>query len=138
MGIVRKTKSVKTMLKVFEQTNTAISVLELVKRLHHEMNKTTVYRILERMEQQGTLHSFRGKDGLKWYAKCRECSSSHHLDSHPHFQCRVCGKTECLEVDVSIPSIPNYEIDYAEILLIGQCQDCLSNYELNQKDKSLR
>ena len=126
MGITRKTKSVKTLLKVFEQTNNAISVVELVERLRREMNKTTVYRILERLEDEGMLHSFTGKDGLKWYAECKECSPSRHLDSHPHFQCRDCGKTECININISIPSVSNYKIDSAELLLIGQCEDCLS------------
>jgi len=126
MGIIRKTKSVKTVLKVFDQTNAAISVVELVEQLQAEMNKTTVYRILDRMEDGGTLHSFTGKDGLKWYAKCKGCSGGNHHDAHPHFQCRDCGKTECISVGISIPSVPNYQVDSAELLLIGQCKNCAS------------
>lgn len=126
MGIIRKTKSVKTLLKIFEQTNNAISVVILVERLHRKMNKTTVYRVLERLENEGILHSFTGKDGLKWYAKYNGCSSSNHMDLHPHFQCRDCGKTACLAIDILIPSVSNYRIDSAELLLIGQCEDCLS------------
>ncbi len=126
MGIIRKTKSVKTLLGVFEETNQAISVVELVERLQQEMNKTTVYRILERLEDEGELHSFIGKDGLKWCAKCKGCSSSQHTDAHPHFQCRDCGKTECLTISMTIPSVPNHKIDSAELLLTGQCADCIS------------
>ena len=65
------------MLQVFEQTHHAISVVGLVERLHQAMNKTTVYRILGRLEDESILHSFTGKDGLRWYAKCIGCSSSH-------------------------------------------------------------
>ena len=125
MALRRKTKSVRTLLRVFEKTNNAIAVVDLVERLHEEMNKTTVYRVLERMEGEGILHSFIGKNGLKWYAKCKS-SSSGHPSPHPHFQCRNCGKTACLPIDVAIPSIPNYNIDSAELLLIGQCESCIS------------
>ena len=131
MGTTRKTKSVKTLLKVFEQTNNAISIVELVKRLQREMNKTTVYRILSRLEYEGTLHFFVGKDGLKWYAKNQEPSSSCHLNSHPHFQCRNCGKTECLFIDVTIPPISNYKIDSAEVLFTGLCEDCLPSFQMD-------
>lgn len=125
MGIVRKTKSVTTVLSAFEQTGNAISAVNLIDDLQEEMNKTTVYRILDRLEDQGTLHSFMGSDGLKWYAKCEGCSSSHHADSHPHFQCRSCGKTECLiTMDVEIPQVPNHKIDVAELLLTGFCEIC--------------
>ncbi len=125
MGIIRKTKSVKAVLETFEQSNNAISVVDLVKQFHQKMNKTTVYRILEKLEEDGLLHSFIGKDGLKWYSKCRaECTPESHSDTHPHFQCRDCGKVKCLNFEVPIPSLDNYQIDSAELLLIGQCEDC--------------
>lgn len=126
MGIVRKTKSVQVILQQFNQVKGALSVVDLVEGLQQLMNKTTVYRILERLEDDGILHSFTGKKGLKYYAKCNNCSAGHHLDTHPHFQCSDCGKTECLSVDVSIPAIPNHKVDVAELLLVGQCADCLA------------
>ena len=128
MGIIRKTKSVDALLNLIGQTDQAVSVVELVDKLHSKMNKTTVYRILDRLEDDGTLHSFIGKDGLKWYAKCKGCSSSHHVDAHPHFQCRDCGKTVCLPMDVPIPTVPNHRIESVSLLLIGSCKDCISSY----------
>ena len=125
MAIIRKTKSVKALLDAFEKTDNAISVVGLVKQLHQKMNKTTVYRILERLEDDGVLHSFMDKDGLKWYAKCSDCSVGHHTDTHPHFQCSDCGKIECLTFEVNIPKLRNYRIDSAELLLIGHCENCL-------------
>lgn len=126
MGTLRKTKSVKIILEKFDQTDSALSVVDLVEGLKKEMNKTTVYRILERLKENGKLHSFIGKDGRKWYAKSHECSPGKHIDAHPHFQCKQCGKVECLAFDVIIPSLPEYRIDSAKFLLIGECKDCLS------------
>lgn len=126
MDNLRKTKSVKAVLKIFEDTNHALSVVELVEKLDGEMNKTTVYRILQRFENNGILHSFIGKDGLMWYAKCKGCTSSGHSDVHPHFQCQNCGKIECLAVSIPLPAVPNYKLDSVKLLLIGQCDNCLS------------
>jgi Fur family transcriptional regulator, ferric uptake regulator len=126
MGIFRKTKSVKTLLDIFEQSEDAHSVVDLVERLQQEMNKSTVYRILDRLEDDGALHSFVDKDGRSWYAKCKYCSSTNHRDTHPHFQCTSCGKIECLPLDVTIPAVPNYRIKSAELLLVGLCKDCIS------------
>jgi len=126
MGISRKTKSVNTLLEVFNRKKDAFSVVELVKQLDLYMNKTTVYRILERLENEGILHSFMGKDGLKWYAKCTGCSSDNHNDVHPHFQCNSCGKTECLILEITIPKMANYEVESASLLLIGKCQNCIN------------
>lgn len=126
MGIVRKTKSVNLLLAVFQESEKALSVVQLVESMRDQMNKTTVYRILDRLEQGGMVHSFFGKDGLKWYAKCSECSVHHHSDEHPHFQCSDCGTIECLSVDINIPTIPNLQISSAEIMLTGTCSNCSS------------
>lgn len=124
MGIIRKTKAVRTVLQIFEEKSEAKSVVNLVKDLKDVMNKTTVYRILERLDHDGVIHSFNGKDGLKWYAKCKGCSAHHHTDKHPHFQCTSCDKVECLTVEIKIPAIKNHKIDATDILLMGQCEAC--------------
>ena len=126
MGIVRKTKAVNTVLNIFEHKNEAKSVVNLIELVKGEMNKTTVYRILDRLEQDGTIHCFNGKDGLKWYAKCNGCSENHHYDLHPHFQCTNCDKVECLSLEVKIPTLKNHKVDTTDILLMGQCSDCLT------------
>jgi len=124
MGILRKTKSVKILLDEFEKKTTAISAIALIERLHSKMNKTTIYRVLDKLEDDGFLHSFLGKNGHKWYAKCIGCSSAKHHDIHPHFQCTDCGKVDCLSTDVLIPNIPNRKVDVSRILLQGKCEEC--------------
>tara|TARA_B110001469_G_scaffold56708_1_gene54542 strand:+ start:4161 stop:4541 length:381 start_codon:yes stop_codon:yes gene_type:complete len=124
MGIVRKTKGVNLVLQIFEEKNEAKSVVRLIELLKDKMNKTTVYRILDRLEQDGTIHSFNGKDSLKWYAKCVGCSANHHSDKHPHFQCTKCDKVECLSLDIKIPVIKNHKVDSTDILLVDQCEVC--------------
>ena len=124
MGIVRKTRSVNLLLTTFEESEKALSVVQLVDSLSHQMNKTTVYRILDRLEQGGMVHSFFGKDGLKWYAKCSECSSHEHSDHHPHLQCTDCGSVERIPVHIDIPELPNVKIDSAHITLTGTCSKC--------------
>jgi len=124
MGVIRKTKSVKLILNEFEESSSAISVITLIERLHNEMNKTTIYRVLDKLEDDGFLHSFLGKNGHKWYAKCQGCSSTIHHDIHPHFQCLSCGKVDCLNIDILIPEIKNRKVEVSQVLLQGKCEDC--------------
>lgn len=126
MGVVRKTKSLKSILGVFENSEQAFSSIELIEKFKNSMNKTTVYRILERLEDDGILHSFKGEGGLQWYAKCKGCTSEEHSDVHPHFQCRECGKTKCIDADIQIPKVSNHSIEKAEFLLVGTCEGCLN------------
>ena len=124
MGIIRKTKSVEVLLKEFEKDSAAISVIELVNKLSLEMNKTTIYRVLNKLEEDGVLHSFLGADGNKLYAKCNGCSGSAHHDLHPHFQCLKCGKVDCLTIELKIPEIPNRKIISSQLLIQGICNKC--------------
>lgn len=49
MGVVRKTKSLQLVLKEFQSQASAISVIELIKKLNSKLNKTNIYRILEKI-----------------------------------------------------------------------------------------
>ena len=117
MSIPRKTKTLNLILDLFDQNNRAISVVDLVSAFSSEMNKTTVYRILRRLEDSGVLHSFVDKDGLKRYAK-----GDQHI--HPHFLYEDCGISTCLPLEVQTVSIPGYSIKSSEQLYLGQCNNC--------------
>lgn len=124
MSIIRKTKSVQTLLTIFDNNSQAISVVNLIEQLDGKMNKTTIYRILDRLENDGIVHSFLGKEGLKWYAKCSGCTSTSHKDIHPHFQCQDCGKVDCISLGINIPTIPSRKISSSQLLLVGKCENC--------------
>ena len=90
------------------------------------MNKTTVYRILQRLEKSEILHSFKDQNGLKRYAKNDTISKeSKTLNSHAHFLCEDCGISSCVSIDLNIPSAFSYTIKNSEHLLLGQCGECL-------------
>ena len=125
MPISRKTKTVKMILDLFGETNNAISIVDLVSTFRNKMNKTTVYRILNRLEESGILHSFSDKDGLKRYAKSKQkIDPDNKNDLHSHFLCDDCGVSTCLPMEIPIPTIPDYKINTSQHLLIGQCDNC--------------
>jgi len=127
MGVIRKTKFVEALLNIFDKSTNALSVVELVEQFKGKANKTTIYRILDRLENDGIVHSFKGQDGLTWYAKCSsDCSTAHHKDIHPHFQCQQCGKVECLSISIVLPKIKTHKIESAEMFLSGHCENCLN------------
>ena len=104
MTVSRKTKTVKLILELFENTNNAISVVDLVSIFKGKMNKTTVYRILNRLEESGILHSFTDRDGLKRYAKGNQKPSLlKDGNLHSHFLCNDCGISSCLPLEIPIP-----------------------------------
>tara|TARA_B100000945_G_C20043073_1_gene440025 strand:+ start:88 stop:483 length:396 start_codon:yes stop_codon:yes gene_type:complete len=126
MKIIRKTKTVELLLGAFKNNKTALSIIELADKFSKQMDKSTVYRILERLEQSNILHSFIDKNGLKRYAKGqKENKELNVLVSHPHFLCEECGTSICLPIDIKIEPIKNYVIKSSQHLLTGWCKDCL-------------
>tara|TARA_B100001059_G_scaffold34297_1_gene27565 strand:- start:639 stop:1019 length:381 start_codon:yes stop_codon:yes gene_type:complete len=126
MGVIRKTQSLEILLKQFQKESKALSTVELIKRLDKKLNKSTIYRVLDKLEDDGILHSFPGINGVKWYAKCNNCSTSMRTDIHPHFQCLSCGKVDCLDINMNIPKIPNREVIFSQLLIQGKCEMCYS------------
>ena len=125
MGVVRNTKSLEIVLNEFRKSTEGISVISLVERLGSQLNKSTVYRVLDRLEDDNVLHSFLGSNGLKWYAKSNNCSKESHQDAHPHFQCTECGSVDCLDIHIPIPSIPNRKVQTFKVLIQGVCEQCM-------------
>ena len=60
MGVIRKTKSVEILLNEFSTGSVAISAKALIEQLGDTFNKTTIYRVLDKLEDDGVLHSFLG------------------------------------------------------------------------------
>jgi len=128
MSIIRKTKTVKLILQEFNENKEAISAIKLIDKFKKNMDKTTVYRILERLEDSGTLHSFIDNDGYKRYAKNDLINNNPEIkEMHPHFLCENCGISSCLPIKIPIPNVANYIIKSAEYLLKGHCKNCPTN-----------
>ena len=126
MGVVRKTKYLEQVLQVFRQSNEALSARMLLDILDNATNKSTVYRMLDKLEDDGVIHSFLTMDQIRFYALCKGCSSGRHIDSHAHFQCTSCKRVSCVSEEIVWPTPGNARITSAQVLLTGQCESCLS------------
>tara|TARA_A100001011_G_scaffold388734_1_gene468954 strand:- start:3854 stop:4234 length:381 start_codon:yes stop_codon:yes gene_type:complete len=125
MGTFKKTKSLKLILDSFKDKK-ALTIIELVDKFCDKMNKTTVYRILDRLEQSDLVHSFVDQNGLKRYARNNKNNNSLKLNStHSHFMCEDCGDTQCIYIDVNLPEPSKYTVKNSEHLLIGHCNNCM-------------
>ena len=125
MGVVRKTKHLEQVLRVFRQSSDALSAGMLLDVLDNEINKSTVYRMLDKLEDDGLIHSFLTMDQVRFYAFCKGCSSGRHVDSHAHFQCTSCKRVSCFSEDIVLPTSERARITSAQVLLTGQCESCL-------------
>ena len=125
MGVLRKTKHLEQVLQAFRQSSDALSAGMLLDALANEINKSTVYRMLQKLEDDGVIHSFQTMDQIRFYALCKGCSSDRHVDRHAHFQCTSCKRVSCVSEEIVLPTPGRARITGAQVLLTGQCESCL-------------
>ncbi len=120
-----------------KQTSARVSVVSQIRNYsgaipYHKLQKsididrTTLYRTLNKLVEEGIVHKTKGKDDETYYALCgHECGSHGHSHQHIHFQCRICNKVSCedLHNEISI-ALPKYIIENMEVNLQGVCPDC--------------
>ena len=111
-----------------EKRFTVKDILDKLNEADAGIDKTTVYRNLERMCQDGELLKFKETD-LK--AALYQYSEDHHdCHMHMHAQCSECGKIMHLENDVvdefekQLLSIYGIEVDPCKTNIVGICKDC--------------
>lgn len=121
----RNTKQKQGVIEVLKGNSVAMSADEVLEKLDTKANRVTVYRILERFEQEGLAHRIVGLDGKSYYAICADnCDEEHHHDYHAHFQCRLCKTLTCVDVQIVRPKLNNVKIEDCQVLLTGLCEAC--------------
>ena len=63
-----KNKHLEQVLHVFRQSSDALSAGMLLDALANEISKSTVYRMLQKLEDDGVIHSFLTMDQIRFYA----------------------------------------------------------------------
>jgi Fur family ferric uptake transcriptional regulator len=91
----RNTKQRSLILKILEQKAGPVAapeILKLAKAKIPDINKTTVYRVLERLLAEEQVELVNLKSGVAYYELAQEDHHHHH-----HFVCNACNKIFCLE-----------------------------------------
>lgn len=122
-------KNTKQRVRVLEEIalhTVAISQPELEKKLGREIDRVTLYRILNAYEEKGILHKIMDMQGTTNYAICSSsCSEEHHHDEHVHFNCTKCFKIYCLEVEVPRIKMPKgFTAKTVSSTAYGVCEKC--------------
>lgn len=125
MAKKRNTKTKELVWKVMENSESALTHDDITQSLRGEMDRVTIYRILQGFEEEGLVHKVIDSAGKSHYAICRHCTEHHHHDNHMHFQCVTCGVVNCLNKEVRKPNMPEgYTVEEINYLVTGCCPDC--------------
>ncbi len=105
-------------------SKSALSHTEIQNLLNGLCDRVTIYRVLERLTNEGLIHKIINIDGVVKYAACHSCEGK-HSHNHIHFSCQKCKTVTCLEgVEPSYTMPKNYKVNEMNFTLSGICPQC--------------
>jgi Fur family ferric uptake transcriptional regulator len=124
MKITRNTTAKTEVKKLIHAADTALSHAEIQKTLGDLCDRVTIYRVLDRLVEEGYVHKVVNTDGVIKYAACHNCQSKHH-HNHVHFSCQKCKSVTCLDEVVPSFKLPSqYEVKDVNFTISGLCPKC--------------
>jgi len=119
-----------SVLQIIGNSAHPLSAQEIIEELNkrREVNRVTVYRILDLLVERGLVERISAGDRSFRYGLA---PNSNHRP-HSHFYCVHCGEMECLGPDqINIDAQPLERtflglIERVEVRFDGVCQDCCS------------
>lgn len=126
--IERKTIISDFVIKELKSSDTPLSISQLLNRLASKQlfpNKTTLYRILEKLLQSNYVEAVSLNNGVTYYERVKK--------HHHHFVCNDCETVYCLDsclfelqhIDVSsmLPN-PGFQVKFHDFNIYGVCSTC--------------
>jgi Fur family ferric uptake transcriptional regulator len=104
----------------------ALTHHEVERRLKrgHDIDRVTLYRVLEWLTEKGLAHKFAGEDRVWRFSVAGH--EHRHGGGHAHFECSECGKVICLDQarlkSVLLPA--GYRRREVEVTIKGSCAEC--------------
>ncbi len=107
---------------------TAKSIADALEESGVSINRSTIYRNIDRLCEEGTLVHYRESDTN---ATCYQYSEQHgSCHEHMHAQCSVCGKIFHLSNEMAsdfeshLKKEYGFKLDYGHTIIKGLCGDC--------------
>lgn len=122
--IRRNTKTKERLLETLKASESALSHEILFEKLGKEIDRATIYRILNSFCEDGIAHKIMADDGKQYFAICIGCSEKKHRHNHLHFRCTICGTTECLPGEIKFRLPENYRAENFNGFISGICARC--------------
>ncbi|AMR33651.1 Fur family transcriptional regulator [Mucilaginibacter sp. PAMC 26640] len=126
---LKKTGARLRVLDLMYAKKTATSQPDL-ESVMHDIDRVTLYRILNVFEEKGIIHKVFDLNGTANYAICASgCQEQHHHDEHLHFNCTMCKGVFCLN-ELSLPSLnlpSGFKAEAFTLYASGLCPKCSSS-----------
>jgi Fur family ferric uptake transcriptional regulator len=120
----RNTPTKEAVIGVLTQSGKAMSQDAIEQKIRIDIDRATIYRVLNRFCDDGVVHRIVAEDGKQYFAICMKCDSKSFSDNHFHFRCTQCQTIECLPAPVRFSIPKGYRVESVNCILTGTCADC--------------
>lgn len=125
MKQTRNTQAKTEIVKLIENSEVALSHAEILATLNGVCDRVTIYRVLDRLIEEGVIHKIATVEGTIKYAICHNCSLEKHNHNHIHFTCERCQTTTCMiDIEPSFTLPKNYKMKSVNFTVSGICPEC--------------
>lgn len=111
-----------------DRTVTASEISDYLKETDSEVNITTIYRYLDKLEKEGTVIKYAAEKGTQ--AVYQYVEKGHRCEAHLHLKCVNCGRIIHLECEFMEEIAEHIRKDHGFLLqcknsiLYGKCREC--------------
>jgi Fur family ferric uptake transcriptional regulator len=124
MKQTRNTVARTAILDIIQASEIALSQLAIQHTLNGLCDRVTIYRVLDRLVEEGLIHKIVNVNGVVNYAACATCSHNHQ-HQHIHFSCRVCNELTCLNQVIPSFDLPTgFSKEETFFTVSGICNNC--------------
>ena len=119
-----KTKQKDVIINEIKKHNNEFTIKDIYNELDG-VGLTTIYRLIDKLVETGTVNKTIGKDNITYYQYLEECSN----DNHFFLKCESCGLMEdvdcdCIE-DLSSHILKEHKFHLTDKVIInGLCKKC--------------
>ncbi len=120
----RNTPTKEAVLNVLKKEGKALSQDLIEQKISIDINRATIYRVLNRFCDDGVLHRIVAEDGKQYFALSTKKNKIKLVENHLHFMCLKCETLECLPAEVNFSIPDTYLVENVNCVLSGTCKEC--------------
>ena len=121
-------KILEYLMENHSRTLTVSDIDNYLKECGNEVNLTTIYRYLDKLEKEGTVMKYVAEKGSQ--ATYQYVEAGHDCDGHLHLQCVKCGQVIHLECHFMHEILEHVEKEHGFVMqcknsiIYGMCNTC--------------
>lgn len=125
------TKQKDIIFNIIKMQRQEFTIKDIYHQVENKTGLTTIYRLVDKLVEDGRLRKYIGKDNVMYYQYLEECNEENHF----YLKCNRCGMMihidcDCID-DLSkhIFKKHKFQLSRKQIIINGVCEKCFSNGE---------